>query len=219
VLFSFTNKLNDNDCNTFYPIVKGNKWVYNEYDKKDDLYSVSTTAVENVITNGSTTEYVLHVKSEDIKAKKNEEPFEDTISYFCENGLLSIDLSSYLPKEYNDMEVTMEQKKLTIPSSLEVGQKLDDAQMIIYVNGMQMMQMDVTNRKVEKKETVSTEAGDFDCALITYDMISKIAFATITHKVKDWISPEVGQVMSETYDKNGKKINSRKLKEFTKGNN
>jgi hypothetical protein len=117
------------------------------------------------------------------------------------------------------MEVTMEQKKLTIPSSLEVGQKLDDAQMIIYVNGMQMMQMDVTNRKVEKKETVSTEAGDFDCALVTYDMISKIAFATITHKVKDWVSPEVGQVMSETYDKNGKKINSRKLKEFTKGNN
>jgi len=215
---SLTHSSSDNDCKSFYPLIKGYKWVYNNYDKKDKLEDISTTLVSDVKSSGDAIEYVMDVKSESAKPKKDEEPFERTISYFCRNGVLSVDMSTLLPSEYGEMDITIEQNEMTLPSSLKEGQTLEDAQVKVFVNGMQLMQMDITNRKCEKYEEITTGAGTFNCAVISYDVTSKVAFMTVLSSSKEWYSPKVGQVMTETYDKNGKKQSSRKLVEFSTGN-
>ena len=213
------NQYSDNDnCNTFYPLVKGYKWVYNEYNKKDKLENISTTLVEDVIYTNEAIEYVLHVKSESAKPKKDEQPFEKTLSYFCENGMLRIDMSSFVPDSYKDMDVTIEQKELTIPSTLKSGQKLEDGQVIVYLNGSALMQVDIFDRIVEKMETITTKAGEFNCVVISQKTKTKIAFMTMEGSGKQWISPKAGEVKSESFDKNGKKISSRELIEFSTGN-
>jgi len=215
---SLTTSSTDSDCGTFFPLKKGTKWVYNEYDKKDKLTETNTTIVKEVKVLDDKTEFIIHVKSEKPKPKKDEEPFERDLVYFCKNGVLSFDMSTFVPSEYKDMDITMEQKELEIPATLKEGQVLNDAEVTVFVNGMQMMQVNITNRKVEKFESVTTEAGTFNCAVITSDYTSKMAFITITSSSKEWVSPKAGQVMNETYDKNGKKISSRKLVEFLPGN-
>jgi hypothetical protein len=214
---SLSKFTNDTDCNTFYPLHKGYEWIYNDYNKKDKLESINSTTVVDVSAIDGGTEYKIKAKSESAKPKKDEKPFERTFSYFCKNGILNLDLSSMLPPEYKDMDVTIEQKNITIPSTLKPGQILDDAQMTAYLNGMQIMKIDITDRKCEKFETVETEAGSFECALISSKTTSKMAFLTILGSDKQWFSPKVGLVKSESFDKNNVKQSSRKLVKFSTG--
>ncbi len=218
IAMSFTNSTQSNDCASYYPLQKGTKWVYAEYDKKDKLQSKATTIVEDVINHESSVEYVIKAISENAKPKDDEKPYENTLKYFCKDGVLSFDMSAMVPSEYDDMDISLEQKELTIPSTLTEGMILEDAQAIITMNGMNLMTIDIVDRKIEKFESVTTEAGTFNCAKMTYTTKSKIAFMKIEVSSIDWISSKAGTVMSESYDKNGKKMNSRKLIEFSQGN-
>ena len=214
---SLTHSSSDNECKSFYPLVKGYKWVYNNYNKKDKLQDVSSIKVADIKYSDDAIEYVLDIKSESAKPKKDEEPFERTISYFCRNGILSVDMSTLLPAEFANMDVTFEQKEMTLPSTIKAGQTFDDAQIKVFLNGTQMMQIDITDRKCEKYEEITTEAGTFNCAVISYKLASKMSFMTTESSGKDWFSPKVGKVMSESYDKNGVKQRSEKLVEFSTG--
>jgi hypothetical protein len=81
---------------------------------------------------------------------------------------------------------------------------------------MGTMQMDISNRKVEQQEKVSTQAGDFDCFRIGYDAMIKvkmmgIGFPVHMHVV-EWFSPKLARpVKSETYTKNGKLAGTMQL--------
>ncbi|MGV6860873.1 MAG: TapB family protein [Putridiphycobacter sp.] len=216
-LLSLTYWSDNDSCESYFPLNKGSKRVYNEYDKKDKLESISTMEVRDVKHLEGKVEYVLDVKSESAKPKKDEQPFKKTLYYFCENGVLSVDMSDLVPEEYKDMDVEVTQKELQIPSKLEKGMALKDAELNILISGMQMMHVDIVDRKVEGFESITTPAGTFNCALITYTSKSKFAFMTVEAKSKTWLSPEVGEVMYEGYDKNGKKMNSKKLVEFVNG--
>jgi hypothetical protein len=214
---SLSKFTDDDNCNTFYPLNKGYEWIYNDYDKKDKLESINTTTVVNVLAIDGGTEFEIKAKSESAKPKKDEKPFERTFSYFCKNGILSIDLSSMLPSEYSEMDITIEQKNITIPSTLKPGQTLEDGQMTAFLNGMQIMKIDITDRKCEKFETIETEAGSFECALISSKTKSKVAFLTVLGSDKQWFSPKVGLVKAESFDKNNVKQSSRKLVKFSTG--
>jgi len=208
---------NDDNCDTFYPLHKGYEWIYNDYDKKDKLESINTTTVINLLAIDGGTEFEIKAKSESAKPKKDEKPFERTFKYLCKNNVLYFDLSSMVPEEYKNMDISMEQKHLTIPPTLKPGQSLDDGQMTAFLNGMQIMKIDITDRKCEKIETVETDAGSYECALISSKTTSKMAFMTINGSDKQWFSPKVGLVKSESYDKNGNKQSSRKLVKFSTG--
>lgn len=212
------------DCDTYYPLNKGVTWTYQEFDKKGKLTSTNTTVVEDVIQSDSKTEFKIKAISNSENAKKDEVPTENTFTYICENGVLKIDMSTLIPQEtkdsFSEMEVSIEQSEILIPSSLSVGQKLDDAsiKMVVTSNGMTMMTMiiNITNRKIEKMEDVTTGAGSYNCALMTYDMDTKMGFMKINTSTKEWYSSEVGIVKSESYDKNGKLTNSRLLSAYSK---
>jgi hypothetical protein len=111
-------------------------------------------------------------------------------------------------------------KYLVYPLNMKAGQTLEDGTVTINIinNGSPMgsFQMDVTNRKVEQAETLSTAAGSFDCFRITYDAMIKvkmmgIGFPVHMH-VTEWFAPKLAHpVKSETYTKNGKLAGSMQL--------
>ena len=69
------------------------------------------------------------------------------------------------------------------------------------------MTVNIMNRKVEGKESVTTSAGTFDCFVISYDHESKMGIK-IRGSAKQWYSEGVGMVKQENYNKKGKLMGS-----------
>ena len=65
------------------------------------------------------------------------------------------------------------------------------------------MDMDITNRKVEGKESVTTPAGTFECYKISYDMFSKMSIMKMNFKNIEYLSENSGVVRTESYRSNG----------------
>ena len=214
---------NSDGCDPYFPLEKGIKWEYQELDKKGEVSGYTTTIVEDVITKGNTIEYVLKAVTDGPK-KKEKNHYERTLSYICDNGVLKINLDNLIPEEtmksMESMDVRITQNEIMIPKTLNAGDKLNDGNvhMIASTNDIQVMDMniEITNRKVEKIEDVTTPAGTYKCALITYKTSTKMSFMNMTSTSKDWYSPEVGIVKSETYDKNGDLSSSRILTSYSK---
>lgn len=113
------------------------------------------------------------------------------------------------------MDVTIEADNLTYPSVLKVGEKLDDGQLVMKVktDGMTIATITLTvhNRKVEAKESITTDAGTFSCYKISYDITNKVGFITTNLSVIEWMAHGVGLVKSETYNRRGRLTGYSKL--------
>ena len=64
------------------------------------------------------------------------------------------------------------------------------------------MKFDIKNRKVEKKDSITTPAGTFECYKITYNMDMKTMFKR-SIKVTQWLASGIGLVKTETYNQKG----------------
>jgi hypothetical protein len=82
--------------------------------------------------------------------------------------------------------------------------------------GMTMMNMvtKISNRKVDAMEEITTPAGKFNCAKISYDVETKMMML-IHMKGIQWISQKVGVVRSESYDQKGKLVGYSVLASIT----
>ncbi|HRW62941.1 MAG TPA: hypothetical protein P5132_05610, partial [Bacteroidales bacterium] len=126
----------------------------------------------------------------------------------CENGVYSIDMKNYLDQQtlsaYEEMDIEMKSDNLDIPASLKIGDELPNGSLVVsvYSEGMRVMGMttSITNRKVEAKEQITTEAGSFDCYKITYTITVSTMFS-VRMEVAEWIAEGVGMVKSETYSR------------------
>ncbi len=103
-----------------------------------------------------------------------------------------------------------------MPSNMNIGQALPDAQMTMKasMNGMEVMSMkfDITERKVEAQESITTDAGTFDCFKLSQKTTSDMMFVSKTYKTVDWVAVNVGSVKSETYNEQGVLESYRVLK-------
>lgn len=198
------------DCSTFVNSENGKKLTYVDQDAKGkpQMTVVYTTTKKDAST------IAVHAEISD----KNGKPMGTADSeMICDGNAIKVDMKSFVPaasmKQNMDMKVSGEAKYLTFPMKMIVGQSLDDGTVTISMgsNGGPAidMQMDLVNRKVEQTETISTNAGSFDCFKITYDVTTKMKMAGIGipfhMKVIQWYSPKLGRdVKSETYNKGGK---------------
>ncbi|MEX1003529.1 MAG: hypothetical protein WDZ35_15530 [Crocinitomicaceae bacterium] len=221
---SLTYKTQD-DCKTYFPIQEGMEWTYNEYNKKDKLTGTNTVSVENVAPGkDGLIEYQMKGVIDGPKGKEKNH-HEQSFKYICDDGKLKMSMETMIPKEQmeamQDMELQIDQKEIMIPKNLKAGDQLEDASinMKVSASGIQVMNMTVyiTNRKVEKFETITTEAGSFDCAVISYDSEFKMGFMDRKSSGKDWFSPEAGNVRSEFYDKDGILESYRVLTAYSNG--
>ena len=155
--------------------------------------------------------------------KKGKEIFTTDYTFSCTGDKVVIDYQSLIPgemfKTYEDMEVTVSGTDLELPNNLKVGQELADANVTVKVD-MGGMSMDMTvnqvNRKVEKKESVTTPAGTFDCIVIYNETESKMMMASHSFPSRIWLSEGVGMIKQETWNKNGKLLSSMVLTSHSK---
>lgn len=220
--FSFV-VANSDHCKTYFPMEKGTTWEYQELDKKGEISGFTTTIVEDVKTSGESIEFILKGVTDGPK-KKEKDHYEQSFSYTCVDGVLKMDLKGMIPQETIDgmesMEIELTQDELILPFELNVGDKLNDGTVNVKAstNGFKVMDMtiNITDRKVEKIEEVTTPSGTYSCVLITYNTAMNMGFVKSNTSSKDWYSPEVGIVKSEVYDKDGALSSSRILTGYSK---
>ena len=195
------------NCGQFVGAVNGKKLVYVNLDAKGN----SQGKITYTATKKNSSTVIIHSEFIDKEGKPG--PSGDS-ELICDGNAIKVDMKSFVPassmKQYNNMQITGEVKYMADPLNLSVGQKLDDGSVTIDLgnNGQSTsaIEMDIINRVVEKAETVTTNAGSFDCYKITYDSTVKMKMMGIgipLHiKVAEWFSPKLGRfVKSETYDK------------------
>jgi hypothetical protein len=196
------------DCSTFVNSENGKKLTYISQDAKGkpQMTVVYTTTKKDAST------IAVHTEISDKNGKSMGTADSEMI---CDGSAIKIDMKSFIPATSmkQNMTISGEAKYLTFPMKMQAGQSLDDGTVTISMGsngGPAMdMQMDFADRKVEQAETITTNAGSFDCFKITYDATTKVKMGAIGipfhMKVIQWYSPKLGRdVKSETYNKGGK---------------
>jgi len=210
-LISFTTRVNESQsdiCKAYFPLEKGTKLTYENYNAKDKLESTDYFTVKDLIQTAEKLTILVGASSVD---KKGETVYDSDFNYTCENGVFKMSMESLMNGQdmeaYKDMEVTVTQTELELPSNMIIGQTLPDANLNMKVssNGMQIMNMDfvVTDRKVESKESMTTPAGTFECYKLSQTTNMKMMFMNKSYKSIDWIADNVGSLCSESYGSNG----------------
>jgi hypothetical protein len=201
--------VNAQDCELFFPFEKGKVWEMEEYNAKGKLQGKSRQEVVNNRTEGSSVVATIKMNHTDDKGK-NEIANEYEVS--CNGGVFKMAIAAMVPSEsmegFKTMDMTIDAKDLEMPTALEIGMSLPDGSLVIKgaMNGMTMMTMtvEITNRKVEGKESITTSAGTFECYKISESSTMKMGFMNKTSSSVQYFAPKYGVVRSEFFDKNGK---------------
>lgn len=197
-------------CESYYPQEVGKTYIYTDYDKKDKVIGITekTVVEKNTIKGG------IEVKMSEIsKDKKGKQTSTREYIVKCVNGNFSMDMESFLNQEqmeaYEEMELEVIADDLTIPESAKVGDELNNGEVIANIsnNGVRVMSMTVTisDRKVESKESITTNAGTFECLKISSNVNLKM-FITFKTTLTEWYAKDIGVVKTESYSNKGKII-------------
>lgn len=212
--------LAQDNCSTYYPMESGATFQYTNYNKKGKEEGKIDYTVADVQSTGSGTSAIMKMKYFDDKGK---ELFSSEYGFSCEGNIVKIDFQSMISEQmltqFKDMEMEVTGSDIELPNSLGVGQELEDANVAIKVSmsGINMnMTVDMINRKVERKEVITTPAGTFDCYVIYSENKTKMMVANKTFPTRLWLAEGVGMVKQESYNKNGKIMGSSVLTEFGK---
>ena len=215
LLFIGFSSMGQSTCNTYYPFEEGAKFEITSFNKKGKKESVVNYEITNIDNDMAT------IKA-NISDAKGKEVTTTEYNITCDGNSVSIDFKSLMNpemfKQYKDMDMEMSGTNIEFPNNLKVGQTLKDAnlKMTMNMSGIKMnMTVDMLNRKVEAKESVTTAAGTFDCFALSYNTEMKMGMK-MKFKIKEWIAKGVGVVKSETYNKKGKSMGYSELTSFSK---
>ena len=221
-LFLVSSTALSQNCSKYYPMEEGTSFQYTMTNKKGKTEGITDYSITNVENTGGVTTATMNMKFTDEKGK---EIFVSDYKLSCTGDVVKIDYNSLVPaqmmKQYTDMGMEMEISgtDIELPNNLSVGQGLDDANVAISIKmtGMNMnIKVDQLNRIVEKKESVNTPAGTYECYVITQDNVSETMGVKQTMQSKLWLAEGVGMVKQETYNKKGDLMSKSELTSFKK---
>src|SRR5690242_19091852 len=97
------------DCNTYFPLVKGAVYEQTNYDASAKVTSRIVYTVKDVITTATSTEATFFAQNFD---KKDQKTSEGEYKVICKGNVVSIDMKSFMMNNpsmsaYKDMDVTM----------------------------------------------------------------------------------------------------------------
>lgn len=198
------------NCSGYY-FLQANKTIEMAiYNKKGDVTATQKYTVSNVSNAGDVTTADVNTEMVDKKGK----PIAKGASRMkCTGGVVMVDMKMSMPMQPGqnyETDVKAEDVYIEYPSSMSVGDQLKDAKMHLDMNGAngmkQTVDMEVTERKVEGKEKVTTTAGSWDCFRITQKTKMRIKTMGIGMPMNidatEWYAPGFGIVKTES--KHGK---------------
>ncbi|MGB1103507.1 MAG: hypothetical protein ACPG21_07755 [Crocinitomicaceae bacterium] len=159
-------------CKSYFPIEKGTKLTYENYSKKDKLESTDVMEVLDIVETAEAMLIKINSTSTD---KKGKETYTSEFDYRCEGDKFYVSMESVMDGEmmeaYKDMEVEITQTDLEIPSVMDVGTTLPDA-------NMKMSFIDKTFKSVdwiaENVGSVRSESYSDAGALQSYRVLKSI---------------------------------------------
>ncbi|MCB0466493.1 MAG: hypothetical protein KDC78_12600 [Aequorivita sp.] len=217
LLFITSIGVSQNDCNKYYPLNEGTKFQITVYDKKEKPSAILDYEIVNVRKSGGDKIGTINSKMTDGNGKQISDTSFDVS---CNGEVVSIDFKSLINpqifEQFGNMDYEITGTNLEWPNDLSVGQKLPDAtmDMKISMSGINMnMSVEITDRKVIGKETITSPAGSFNCFVVTSTTDMKMGMSQHSTS-KQWITEKMGTIKSINYDKGGKVTGSSLLTKF-----
>ncbi len=215
-----TSKLAAQDCSAFFPFEKGASMEYTFYDAKGKVTSTSNQKI--VIVDDAGAEGLTAQVEAVMSDKNGKEQSKGNYKVTCKDNTIFMDITAMMPQmsqSLSSLEVQMNGDQVQLPSKMSAGQALPDAHLEIKAGsgGVNLMKItiDITERKVEGKESVTTPTGTYEAFKISYLTTTKTLLSK-SFKTISWYAPKVGMVKQETYDKKGNLENSMVLTKFSK---
>lgn len=201
-----TLSLQSQSCDSFYPMQEGIKFEHTSYSAKDKVTGIQRHEILQIESSGSSMTANVRVTSLD---KKEKELSTTEYEMICENDQFHLDMRSMLATMDNasfNMNMNVESENLAFPANLSEGQELPDASLKVTMdNGTGFsiggISVNITDRKVVSKESVTTPAGTFDCFVLSQKEASKIMGIKVNTESKNWYAKGVGFVRGEYYRK------------------
>jgi hypothetical protein len=196
---------------------EGSKLEYTDYNKKGKKNN--TTVHETVSLSSAGDKVDVKIKLT-VKNGKEDEDFSMEYDAACEDGTFSVDMVRFfntasLSQYGGDMSVDIDGNILSFPSEMQENTDLNDGNVTVSVsNGtitLVTMVMNITNRRVHANETITTDAGTFDCTKVTYDFDTKFSFVKTKGSGIEWYDKDKVLVKSESYNKKGKLMGYNEL--------
>ncbi len=195
-------------CNNYFPLKKGASWDYDNFNDKGKLEGMSRQEVTSFQENTNGFSAGMQVTAFD---KKGKEISQGDLVIKCESGNLEFDMRNFLPEEQlkslQGYDIRVDADNLDYPNELSQGQSLPDGSITIQAKGAPMtikIHLDIIDRKVVKKEKITSPAGAFDCWKITSRMVMKNQMGvnmTFEYTAAEWIAEGTGMVRNESYKK------------------
>lgn len=206
-LLIFSANIFSQDCSNYY-YLQNNKTVEmtitNSKGKESGkmVYKISDSKKNgNSITSTVNSEFV-DTKGKTITSATN--------NVKCVNGVMQMDMKVFIPAAQQEQmksgAASASDVYLEYPSNMNVGDLLKDGQLNMDYESSSGLKssidISITERKVEGKESVTTPAGTWDCYKISSHnkIVSKIAGIGIPIKmdVTEWFAPGFGIVRTES---------------------
>src|SRR5690606_9846727 len=207
-----------------------------EFESKDgdgENVHQSKMVVSKIYSEGDVT--VADVKSSDNMGN------EFTMQYKCADDKLYMDFaaaieeamkksgqdgasSEDIQKVRENTEMNFSDGFMSFPKNMYPGQTLDDVTFSLKTSTSPNLSMEVVStlldRKVEKKEQVTTPAGTFDCLKISGKRSTSMKIMGMNKNMGDpsvdylWFAPGIGVIKQESYNGKGKLESSTQLKAY-----
>ncbi|MEO7265642.1 MAG: hypothetical protein ABIW38_12045 [Ferruginibacter sp.] len=204
VFFMGTNHGKAQSCNYYY--LQNNKTVeITIFDKKQRMSGKLIYKVSDVKKSGAS---VSSKVNSEILDKNGKLIGSGASTMQCSNGILKVDMKMMVPVESQSMytaDATGVSSYIEYPVSLSVGDKLPDANFSMDMNmntGIKgHVDIDVTERMVIAKESITTPAGTWDAYKITskQKMLIRMDIGIPRRdEVTEWYVPNFGVVKTQS---------------------
>ncbi len=205
VILAFAFKANAQSCSNYY-FLQNNKTIemamFGKNDKPTGKLVYNVTDVQKAGGVLSST-----INSE-MFTDKGKSMSKGVVNMKCNGGIYMMDLKSFIPQQQVEQMKNIDAKSefyLEYPSNIKVGDMLKDGAFTMDMNNGMGLEMNITNRKVEGEEEITTPAGTWKCFKITYHSKIKTKMGGIGIPFNldetEWYAPGFG-VVRTTSNKN-----------------
>jgi hypothetical protein len=194
------------DCKSYYYLQNNKTVEMTIYSKKGVANGKQVYTVSDVKSSGGSTTGKVNSELFDKKGKtvaKGHSEIE------CKDGIMMIDMKMLLPsaqqEQFAKADVKADKIYIEYPAAMKAGEQLKDATLSMTIDNAGMTQtvnMVISDRKVEAKESVTTTAGTWECFKINYK--SKMTIKTMGVGIPinidgtEWFAPGFGVVKTES---------------------
>ena len=203
--------------NAFFPTKAGMKMLYEHKDAKGKADSYTQHTIKNVEGSGTnlTISYVMETFDKNMKPS-SKSPSEIPCTVVIKDDVVILDMQEMFANQSNTsgLKVEITGVPMELPSSLQPGQSLKDADMTLTVDaGIMKMRTDIktTDGKCVAIEDLTVRAGTFTCHKITQTVTTTIMRKDVVATTFSWYAPGIGTVKTETYNDKNKLTGSTEL--------